>query len=383
MPNRIYLDYAAATPVDPRVFAAMEPFLTTHFGNPSSLHQEGVLARKAVEVAREKVASLISAHPDEILFTSGTTESVNLGTVGYLLANKEKGREVVVPRIEHAAGLALLRDAYFHTIEVPTQNGSISSDDVLARVTSQTNLVSLMWTQNELGTIAPMHEIAVGLERLRKNKKTQARLHSDAAQAVGVLDISMERSPVDLLSFGSAKMYGPKGVGALFVRRGVEITPFFGGGSQEKGRRAGTENVPAIIGFGEACILAQQERAQRTAHLLACKTAFLDELAKSGVKYRINGEGEMTPHITNITFFGIDGEELLIRLDAAGIAASAASACKQTRERSHVLQAIGMPDDEAQSTLRFSFGKPLSVEDATRAGALTGEVALRMLGARS
>ena len=371
MLDRIYLDYAAATPLDPRVWTAMEPFFATHFANPSSLHQEGVFARRAVEEARAKVAALIKAQPDEIIFTSGPTESINLAIQGALAAAGKRGT-ILLSETEHAAGLAVPDDTVVN--KVPVDDTGLLNEDIYAQFLAESpGIASFAWANNETGTILPIHDLA------QQAKKKNVLFHTDATQAIGILDVSVERTPVDLLSFGSAKMYGPKGVGALFIRRGTSIAPLFKGGRQEHGLRPGTENVPAIVGFGAACEVAMQERNERADHLLSCKQSFIFEIEKSALPFRVNGAMETAPNVLNITFFNLDAEELLLRLDAAGVAASAAAACKSTSGRSHVLKAMGMPEDEIASTLRFSFGAPLSADDAARAGALTAEVALRML----
>lgn len=363
--KRIYLDYAAATPVDPRVREKMEPYFSEVFGNPSSIHAEGVRARKAVEDARTQVANLIEAHPEEIVFTSGATESMNLALQG---VHTKLGGTVAIPKTEHHAGLAR-HDELFLLME-NTSTAELIENNV--------TLVSSLWVNNETGSIADIHTLAVKLQKAQQEFGRRPLLHSDIAQAVLTEDISAVRTPVDLLSFGAAKLYGPKGIGALFVRKGTPIAKLWSGGSQEHRLRPGTENVPGIVGFGEACVLLKKERAQKSVHINACKEAFLHALQKTSATFRVNGVG-VSPHIANITFFGADAEELILRLDAAGIAASAASACKREGERSHVLRALGLPESEIVSTIRFSFGTPLTLQDASAAGALTGEVVKRML----
>ncbi|MEK9157190.1 MAG: cysteine desulfurase family protein [Patescibacteria group bacterium] len=374
--KRIYLDYAAATPLDPRVREKMEPYFSEVFGNPSSVHQEGQQARAAIDHARKQVAQLLRAQPEEIVFTSGTTESINLALLG---AHKKLGGSIAIPPTEHRAGLAHHEKLVVLTPEKTVEE--LIKEDV--------TLVSSLWTNNETGDIADIHSLAVRLHKADREFGRRPFLHSDIAQAIISEDISCERTPVDLLSFGAAKMYGPKGVGALFVRKGTPMAKLWSGGEQEHRLRPGTENVPGIVGFGEACALLHIERAQRVVHLQACKEAFLHALKKSGIEMRLNQSSQLhnfttsplhhSPHIVSITFFSVDAEELVLHLDARGIAASAASACKREGERSHVLRALGMSEPEIRTTVRFSFGNPLSLSDASAAGALTGDVVKRML----
>lgn len=364
--KRIYLDYAAATPLDPRVKEKMEPFFSEVFGNPSSVHKEGQDALKAIRYARQQVAELLHAQPEEIVFTSGTTESLNLALQG---VQKKLGGKQAVTKTEHQAGLPEGDGAYEWKRET-------SIEELLSEGVT---LISSMWVNNETGHIADIHDLAIRLQKIEKTHGRRPLLHSDIAQAIVTEEISCERTPLDLASFGAAKMYGPKGVGALFVRKGTPIAKIWNGGTQEQRLRPGTENVPGIVGFGEACALLKKERTQRVVHVRACKEAFLKEVQKGNEEMRINDGENTAPHIASITLFGKDAEELVLRLDAAGIACSAASACKREGERSHVLRALGMSEEEIRSTVRFSFGHPLTLGEASRAGALTAEVLKRML----
>lgn len=365
--KRIYLDYAAATPLDERVRAKMEPYFSEFFGNPSSIHTEGQRARKAVEEARAQVATLLHANPDEIIFTSGTTESLNIALQG---VHAKLGGNFALPPTEHHAGSTSSASQVVLTPKTTVQE--LLANDV--------TLVSSMWVNNETGAVADVHALAVMLQKGERDVGRRPLLHSDIAQAILTQEISTERTPIDLMSFGAAKIYGPKGVGALYVRRGTPLAKLWNGGDQEQKLRPGTENVPSIVGFGEACALLKNERSSMKTHLQACKEAFLHALTKTNANIRVNTfASETSPHIANITFFTANAEELVLRLDAAGIAASAASACKREGERSHVLRALGLPESEIRSTVRFSFGAPLSLHDASSAGALTGEVTKRML----
>ncbi len=362
--KRIYLDYAAATPVDKRVKEKMEPFFFEIFGNPSSVHQEGQRALTAIQKARKQVAELLHAQPEEIIFTSGTTESINLAFAG---VQKKQGGKIATTSTEHHAGIVA-------ESEVITEE--ISGENLLEK---NVTLLSAMWVNNETGAKTDIHTIAKELQKTEKNFGRRPLLHSDIAQALLTEEISCEKTMVDLLSFGSGKIYGPKGVGALYVRKGTPIAKVWSGGSQENKLRPGTENVAGIVGFGEACEILKNEREHMRTHIQACKDAFLHGLKKEGAHMRVNGGENCAPHIANITFFNADAEELVIRLDAAGVACSAASACKRGGERSHVLRAMGMNDEEIRATARFSFGGPLTINDATHAAALTAECVKRML----
>lgn len=364
--KRIYLDYAAATPLDSRVKEKMDPYFSETFGNPSSVHKEGQEARRAVENARTQVAALIKAQPEEIIFTSGATESINLALQG---VHAKLGGAIAIPQTEHHAGLVHHQKLVLLTKEV----------SVRELLEQNVTLVSSLWANNETGSIEDIHGLAIKLQKGEQEFGRRPMLHSDSTQAILAEDISAERTPIDLMSFGAAKMYGPKGVGALFVRKGTAIEKLWSGGDQEKRLRPGTENVPGIVGFGEACTILKKERVQRLVHTQACKETLLHTLTKEGVHYRLNGGNTTVPSIANITFFGVDAEELVIRLDAAGIACSAASACKRGGERSHVLRALGLPETEITSTLRFSFGHPLTLGEVKRAATLTAEVVKRML----
>ncbi len=361
MPD-IYLDYAAATPVDPRVFEAMRPFFESNFANPSSLHRGGVEARKAIDHAREQVAKLIGARSQEIIFTSGATESINLAILGAARASGATNGHIVALATEHVATLKTLEHEGFElTLVSVDKNGQVEPATVLAAIKESTILVSIMLANNEIGTIAPLAEIGRGLLKLSK----RPLFHSDVAQAIGVIPIDVTSLHLDLLSFSGAKIYGPKGSGALYVRSGVKLEPLLSGGNQEHGLKPGTENVPAIVGLGQACEIAKLELKDRAVHLHQVRKAFVQALHESLPTAKLNGDQKSTvPQIVNVTIPGLDGEELVIRLDAAGIACSTASACKSSEHPSHVLRAIGLSEVEIRSTLRFSFGQPTSEREA-------------------
>ena len=371
MPN-VYLDYAAATPVDPLVFKAMLPFLKTEFANPSSIHAGGVRSRQAIDQARLSVAKLISARPIEIVFTSGATESINLAILGAARAQASIGKHIVSVSTEHKAALRALEQEGFEVTIVPVDaRGQVDVEKVLAAVRPDTVLVSVMLANNEIGTIAPIADIGRGLQKLSYHRPL---FHTDAAQAVSVIPVDVEKLHVDLLSFSAAKMYGPKGVGALYVRTGTKLRQIMAGGNHEFGLRPGTENVAGIVGFGVAADIALAELDSNMRHLWELREAFIAKLLKHRKDARVNGDAESTvPHIANVTFPGVDGEEIVIRLDAAGIACSTAAACKSSDFPSHVLRAIGLSDAEVRSTVRFSFGRPTTLAQAKKAARIVAK----------
>lgn len=366
----IYLDYAAATPVDPRVLKAMLPFLKGDFANPSSIHSGGVHARQAIDKARASVARLIGARSAEIVFTSGATESINLAILGAARAQANVGKHIVTTATEHKATLKALEHEGFEVTTVQVDHhGQVEAQAVLDALRSDTVLVTIMLANNEIGTIAPIADIGRGL------LKHEALLHVDAAQAVGVIPVDVERLHVDLMSFSAAKMYGPKGIGALYVRTGTKVRQIMAGGNHEFGLRPGTENVPGIVGFGAAADIAVAELDVNSKHLSELRAAFTQSLLSYHKDLRINGDASATvPHIVNVTFPGVDGEEIVIHLDAAGIASSTAAACKSSDFPSHVLRAIGLSDADIKSSVRFSFGRPTTLAQARQAARVVTKI---------
>lgn len=361
----IYLDNAASTPLLPEVKAAMEPYLSGEFGNASSLHAAGRRARRAVEDARQKVASALGADPKEVLFTSCATESNNLALTGVAEALRAQGDHVVTSAIEHPCVLetaAALEKRGFRVTRVPVDaRGLVDPAEVARAVTPRTILVSVMWVNNEVGTVQPMAEIRAATKGVL--------LHSDAAQAVGKVRVSARDA--DLLTVSAHKLHGPKGVGALWVRKGVPLAPQLVGGGQEFERRAGTENVAGVVGLGAAL-----ERAVGGLEGHARRMAALRDRLEQGLLSlpgtRLNGDAaRRAPHLTNISFDQVDGEAIILSLDAEGICVSSGSACASlSLEPSHVLRAMGLPADVARGSVRFSLSSlttEAEVEGALRA----------------
>ncbi len=347
---RIYLDTAAATPLDGRVKRAMLSYLGSHFGNPSSLHAEGVAAARAVQTARQRAAAVLGVQPDEIIFTSGGTESNNLALTA------AAGGEIIISAIEHASVVAAAPAA----IVVPVDaRGVIDLKKFKSSLTPQAKLVSVIYANNEIGTIQPLAEIAKIIRAHRKIHQTAfPYLHTDACQATRFLELFVPRLGVDLLTLNAAKIYGPKGVGLLYVKRGVKLLPLQQGGGQEAGRRAGTENVAGIIGLATALELAAASRQTEAKRLDPLRNYFITELQKiPGLK--INGTGpNQLPHLVNVTVPGILAEQMVIELDARGIALSTGSACAiASHDESYVIMALGRSKKEAEQSVRFSFDR--------------------------
>ena len=364
--RRIYLDHSATTPVDPRVAAAMARALTENYGNPSSVHGFGQQARAAVDRARREVAALIGARPNEIVFTSGGTEANNLAIRGLCEAAADHRRHIVTSAIEHPSVRGVcdaLEKRGWEVTRLPVyDNGIVRVEDVNAAIRPDTVLVTLMWANNEIGTIQPIREIAALIrERRTQGGQSQRHLwfHCDAVQAAGRLPLNVDEASCDLLSMSAHKLYAPKGIGALYVRRGVRLAVQNVGGHQERERRAGTENVPAIIAFGEAAKLAREEMHERVSHDSALRDRFESRVKQLIGDVVMNGDREhRLSHLSNISFRFIEGEGLLINLDLEGIAVSTGSACSSgTLEPSPVIRALGVSEEVARGSIRFSFGK--------------------------
>ncbi|MBM4437518.1 MAG: cysteine desulfurase [Actinobacteria bacterium] len=362
--RRVYLDHAATTPVDPEVLAAMVPHFSERAGNPSSIHLEGRVARHALDAARESVADAFHADPSEIVFTGSGSEGANLAIKGAVLAGLPRGRNhVVTTAVEHHAVLhAVQHLARQYAVDVTTvpvdPDGRVTAQDVLAALRPDTALVSVMYANNEVGAIQPIAEIGAAL------RDHPALFHTDAVQAAGSLSLDVQALDVDLLSIAAHKVYGPKGVGALYIRRGVRLIPQVHGGTQERNRRAGTENVALVVGLAAALQKAQAQRAAAQAHNAALTQQLIDGVLAIP-QTRLNGprEGRLANN-TNFCIEGIEGESMLLELDAANIAASSGSACTSASvEPSHVLLAMGIPAHLARTSLRLTTGWANTLED--------------------
>ncbi len=362
----IYMDYNATTPIDERVLDSMLPYLREEFGNPSSIYSLAQRARKAVEEAREKLAKLLNCDPKEIIFTSGGTESDNFALKGIAYANQDKGKHIITSQIEHHAVLntcKFLEKQGFQITYLPVDRYGVVELEALERsITPQTILISIMFANNEVGTIQPIKEIA------RIARKYGVYFHTDAVQAVGKIPIDVKELGIDLLSLSAHKFYGPKGVGALYVRRGVRIVPFIQGGEQEKGRRGGTENVAGIVGLGKAVEIAQEEMEEEEKRVRALRDQLEKGLLERIPEVILNGHPQNRLYNTlSICVKYVEGESMLINLDREGICASSGSACTSgSLEPSHVLLAMGVPPEVAHGSLRFSLGKFNKEEDVER-----------------
>ncbi|HLA13075.1 MAG TPA: cysteine desulfurase family protein [Pyrinomonadaceae bacterium] len=367
--KHVYLDHSATTPIDTAVFEAMLPYLTEKFGNPSSVHRYGQEARAAVDRARREVASLIGARSNEIVFVSGGTEANNYAIRGICEAAQDQGRHVITSAIEHPSVRGVceqLEKKGWEITRLPvTENGLVRSGDVSDAIRPDTVLVSLMLANNEIGTIQPVKEVGDIIRELRAGGHRSLWLHTDAVQAAGRLEIDVDELGCDLMSLSGHKLYAPKGSGALFVRRGLRITSQIVGGHQERERRAGTEGVPGIVGFGAAAALARSRLPEEKVHLLRLRDRFEERVAAEITDVLFNGDRERRlGHISNISFRFVEGESLLIHLDLQGIEVSTGSACSSgTLEPSPVIRALGRDDELARGSIRFSFGKGNSEEE--------------------
>jgi cysteine desulfurase len=361
--KRVYLDYAATTPVHPEVILAMTPYFAEIWGNPSSIHACGLEARSAVEEARDKIAGLIGAHKDEIFFTSGGTEADNWALQGIASANRARGNHIITSSIEHHAVLETckhLEEQGFSITYLPVDRyGMVNPDEVKKAITSKTILISIMHANNEVGSIQPIPEIG------KVAKTAGVYFHTDAVQTVGHIPVDVNKLGVDMLSISAHKLYGPKGIGALYIRAGTDIQPLIYGGGQEKQMRAGTENVPGIVGFGKAVELAQEEMDDEARRISQLRDTLLKNIMKNVEHTYLNGHPtKRLPNNANVSFAFVEGEAICLNLDLAGICAATGSACSSmSMEASHVLLAIGLSPELARSSLRFSFGKWSTEED--------------------
>ncbi len=373
--KRIYLDHAATSPMHPEVVTTFSEALGTIYGNPSSIHETGRAARQALDKARNLLADSIHADDNEIIFTSGGTEADNLAIFG--TAAKKSGKHMITTVIEHHAILhaceKLEREGYDITYLPVGENGCVRAEDVKNALRDDTILVSVMMGNNEVGTIQPIAEIGELL------KETDVTFHTDAVQAFGVLPIDVDRLNVDLLSVSAHKLNGPKGVGFLYQRKGTSLTPLSYGGDQERKRRAGTENVPAILAFAKAVEISTSTMEEKATTYEHYKTIFKTVLKEQTIDYRENG-GQSMPHILNLSIPGIEIESFLINLDLVGISASSGSACTAgSVDPSHVLVAMyGEQAAESRNSIRFSFGYGLTSEDIKQAAEKTAQISQRL-----
>ena len=380
--NRVYLDFNATTPVEPEVLDAMLPFFSTEFGNAASIHTFGQKSRAAVETAREKVAALIGARPQEIVFTSGGTESDNHAIFGVVLQpllparsegegsvadgavrSGEIGRHIITTAIEHEAVLnacqALEKEGVAVTYLPTDHEGQIDLEELRRTMRPETILITIMHANNELGTIQPLEEIG------RLAAETDVYLHTDAVQSAGKIPIDVNALGVDLLSISGHKLYAPKGIGALYVRGGTRLRQLLYGGHHQRGFRPGTENVAGIVGFGKAAEIARKSLAETAQRVSTLRDKLEQGLLHRVPQSRVNGgAAPRTPNTANLVFPGVEGEALLIALDLRGLACSTGAACSSGAvEPSHVLTAIGLPPEEARASLRFSLGRHTTSAD--------------------
>ena len=372
MLRRIYLDNSSTTPIDPRVVEAMMPYLTEKFGNASSIHFFGQEARAAVDKARHQVAGLINSRPNEIVFTSGGTESNNLAIRGLLEGNEKYGKHIITSAIEHSAVKNvcedLQRSGYNVTYLPVYENGIVRLSDIEDSVTDDTALISIMTANNEIGTLQPVAEIGRLTKTLRERGK-KIWFHTDAVQAAGKAAVDVEEIGCDLLSLSAHKLHAPKGIGALYVRRGVRLHPQNIGGRQERERRGGTEPVPNIVAFGKACEIAFDEIATAPEQIRSLRDDLESKIGEAIPDIIFNGDRDKRlPNISNISFGSVEGEGLLINLDMQGVAVSTGSACSSgSLEPSPVIRALSTDPDEgrARSAIRFSLGRFNTSEDVT------------------
>ena len=368
-PPVIYFDHAGTTPTDPRVLEAMLPYFTQLYGNPSSVHTVGQEARHALDVARERVAHVLHCRTNEVVFTSGGTESDNAAIHGSAVALQEAGNHIITSSVEHHAVLhscQYLEGLGFEVTYLPVDDyGSIDPQAVYNVITGRTTLVTIMYGNNEIGTINPIPEISAAVKQRAQELRRSIVMHTDAVQAAGFLDLNVRQLGVDMLSLSGHKFYGPKGSGVLFVRRGTPYLPLLLGGGQERERRSGTENIAAIVGLSLALQLADASRVDHGAHCAALRDRIIQQVLAEIPNTSLNGHPDQRlPNNVNFSFEGVEGESILLGLDTAGIAASSGSACSSgSLEPSHVLLALGQTAELARSSLRITLGKDNTSEE--------------------
>ena len=371
----IYMDYAATTPMDPGVLKAMEPYWSDKFGNPSSIHSYGQEAKEAIEDARENIASLLGANPSEIVFTSGGTESDNMAIKSIGFALREKGNHIITTEIEHHAILHACKFMASQNFDVTTlpvgKDGLVNISDIERAITEKTILISIQHANNEIGTIQPISEIST------LAKQRSILFHTDAVQTCGHLKIDVEKMGIDLLALSAHKFNGPKGVGALFIRKGTPFIPFMDGGSQELGRRGSTHNVTGIVGLGKAAEIAREKMDEEHERISNMRNRLLNHILENAKAVTLNGHPEKRlPNNINLSIANVEGEALLMNLDLEGIAASSGSACSAgSSDPSHVLKALGMPPELMRGSLRLTLGRFTTEEEVDR----VAEVMIRVV----
>lgn len=376
--NRIYLDYAATTPVDERVVKVMTACLNDTFGNPSSLHYYGQASRKIVEDARRAISKALNASIDEIFFTSGGTESNNLAVIGAARANRNKGKHLITTTIEHHSILyafqKLEKEGFIVTYLPVDSSGIFDPNELISAITKDTILVSVMHANNEIGTIQPIKEISKIL------KEYLILFHVDGVQYFPHYKVDVKEIGVDLYSISSHKMYGPKGIGVLYIRNGVVLEPLFAGGGQEKGVRPGTENVSAIAGFGESVIILEEEKGIETKRLEKLRDLFVSSILSLVDGSCLNGDTvARLPNNASISFARLEGESLVISLDLEGVACGTGAACASRGVApSHVLKAIGLSNEGVRSTLRFTLGRGTGLQEIERTVKIVSQVVNKM-----
>ena len=372
--DRIYLDYAATAPVLPEVLDAMMPFFISRYGNPSGIHGTGRDAHKAVEEARRRTAAVLGAESREICFTSGGSESDNQAIQGTAFALREKGNHLITSRIEHHAVLNTCRwleKQGFRVTYLPVDaDGTVSPDAVRDAITPETVLVSIMTANNEIGTVEPVGEIG------RICREKGVLFHTDAVQAAGMLPLRADEMNADLISLSAHKFHGPKGTGALYIRKGTRLDALIHGGSQERGLRAGTENVPGIVGLGKAIEIAEAERTANAERIRELRDLLIRRIRGAVPDVKLNGHPERRlPNNCHFSFAGVESEALLLRLDLAGIAASGGSACTSgSMEPSHVLKATGLEEELMKGSIRLTLGRETTAEEIEKTARVLPEI---------
>ena len=369
----IYLDYSATTPIRPEVLEVMHPYFMDIFGNASSIHTFGQEARRALEESREKVAKILGALPEEIVFTSGGTEATNLAIKGSLRSKRIRGNQIITSSIEHHATLNtcryLEREGFKVVYLPPDRHGKLDPGDVERAITDKTVLISIIHANNEVGTIQPVEEIG----EIARDRGVL--FHTDAVQSVGKIPVNVDDLNVDFLSVSGHKLYGPKGIGALYVRKGVPFEPLFQGGHHERNRRPGTENIPSIVGLARAMELAEEEMDRVSTKIKNLGDSFWEAIETQIEGAHINGHPlDRTPSILNVSFDGAAGDSIVINLDLKGIAASTGSACTSgAPEPSHVLLAMGASRGQVRGAVRFSLGRETTQEELDHTVAVLGQ----------